>query len=376
MRFGSPALKGALTGSFDWRWVADIVFNGARVMQDVPVTAPNFRDSGSSLVQSTGECTILYQDDFARSIAPSQIGDLLAPFGTQVAVSVIVSVGDAFQERVAMGKYLIADTPSIRTNRYRFNGVTVSAGDSIDLTLKDLFLGVQQDRFDTPGSAPDLTSVWREYQRLTGLPVTRTVPDAPIPATVAYQEDKLQACYDLATVLDAVAYLTPDGTAAMRPNVWPAPVDTINSKDIDPDGGTLVDVVPTLSNEDVYNAVVVRGKAADGSQIVLAGRELTEGPLRAKNPDGSMSPFRRKPYYYSSDYITTSAQAAAYATQQLPRVSRLRSLTYEVEEIFNPLREVGDVVKVNRLGQSFTARVTDIARSGGATQKLSVVVNP
>jgi hypothetical protein len=274
-----------------------------------------------------------------------------------------------------MGTYLITDEPSIRTTRMLFQGSPVAVGDQIDLTLQDLFAGVQRDRFDSPGTAANTTSTWAEYQRLVGLPVTRTVADAPIPTSVAYQEDKLQACYDLATVLDAKAYVTPDGTASMRPNVWPAAVDNLFSGQV-ADGGTLVDVVPRLSNADVYNAVVARGTDPSGQTIVLATAEVQDGPLRTKNPDGSLSPYRRVPYYYSSQYITTAAQAQAYADTMLPRVSRLRSLTYDLVEIFNPLREVGDVLNVYRLGSSFTCRITDIRRDGGGTQSLTVTVDP
>jgi hypothetical protein len=376
MRFGSAQLKQVLSGSFDKRYVADVVFNGVRVKQDIPIISPQFTDSGSSLVQSSGSCTIVYKDDFGTSIAPAAINDILAPFGSQVAVAVLIETSAGFQERIPLGNYLISEDPSIQTTRFKVNGGILSKGDRIDLTLKDMFAGVQRDRFDTPGSAPDLSSVWKEYQRLVGMPITRTVADAAIPTSVAYQEDKLQACYDLAGVLDAVAYMTSDGTASMRPNVWPAPVATLNSKDIDPDGGTLVSVTPSLSNDDVYNAVVVRGTSADGQTIVLAKSEITDGPLRVRNPDGSLSPYRRVPYYYSSQYITTQAQAQAYADQTLPRVSKLRSLTYDVVEIFNPLREVGDVLTVNRLGQSFVGRITDINRGTGATQTLTMAVNP
>lgn len=376
MRFGSAQLKQVLTGAFDKRYVADVVFNDARVKQDIPIISPQFTDSGTAQVQFTGSCTIVYQDDFGRSIAPASISDFLAPFGSRLTVSVLIDAGAGFSERVTLGTYLIAEDPSIRTTRRLFNGTIITAGDRIDLTLKDLFAGVQRDRFDTPGAAPDTSSVWKEYQRLTGLAVTRSITDAAIPASVAYQEDKLQACYDLATVLDATAYVTPDATASMRPNAWPAPVDTLNSKDIDPDGGTLVDVVPRLSNDGVYNAVVVRGTSTDGSTIVLAVAEVPDGPLRVRNSDGSLSPYRRVPYYYSSQYITTQAQAQAYADQMLPRVSKLRSLTYDVVEMFNPLREVGDVLTVNRLGESFTGRITGIQRDGGDIQTLTMAVNP
>lgn len=374
MRFSSATLRSTLTGSFDKRYVADVVANGVRVLQDVPIINPRLTDSGSSQVQSAATVTLIYQDDFAQSIAPKAIGDTLAPFGTQVLLYSLVFVGPALQERTLLGTYLITDDPQILTTRAKFNGAIIARGDMIDLTLQDLFAGVQKDRFDLPGSAPDTSSVWREYQRLTGFPVTRTVADATIPASVAYQEDKLQACYDLATVLDAVAYMTPDGTASMRPNVWPAAVDSLYAKDINADG-TLVDVVPKLSNADVYNAVVVRGTDPSGSTVVLASAEVKDGPLRVRNTDGSLSPYRRVPYYYSSQYITTQAQAQAYADKTLARVSQLRSLTYDLTETFNPLREVGDVLNVYALGDQFVCRITDIGRDTGSTQTLTVAVD-
>jgi len=370
MRTSSAALRGALSGSFDWRWVADVFSNGVRVIQDAPIINPMFNDDASSLVQGTGSCTITYQGDFGDSIAPAQIGDLLAPFGTQVAVSILVTAGDGFQERVPMGVYLLTETPSIVTTRFAFQGAIISKGDRIDLQLKDLFYGVQRDRFDAPSSAPDLSSVWKEVQRLTGLPVTRTVPDGVITTAVAYQEDKLQAVYDLATVLDATAALTADGTVTMRPNVWPAPVATLSYGD----GGTLVDVGRAMANDNVYNKVVVRTNGADGTAI-LATAEVKSGPLRTTNSDGSLSPYRRVPYFYSSEYITTQAQAQQFANDYLPRVSRLRSVSVRLTELLNPLRDLGDVLTVNRLGESFTGRVVSIVRNGSGTQETTVVTN-
>jgi hypothetical protein len=365
-----------LTGSFNKWFVAD-VFSGAgqRVVSNALIEAPSFTDAGTSQIQSTGSCTLVYQGAFADSIAPKDIGDALAPFGARVVISVLTEVGPGFAERTVMGTYLITDEPAVRTSRMLFNGSVVAVGDRIDLTLQDLFAGVQRDRFDAPGTAPDTSSVWKEFQRLTGLPVTRTLPDKPIPASVAYQEDKLQACYDLSTVVDGVAYVTSDGTASMRPEVWPAPVDSLFSAQV-ADEGTLVDVVPRLSNAAVYNAVVVRGQDPAGQTVVLGSAEVTDGPLRVRNPDGSLSPYRRVPYYHSSQYLTTQAQADAYAQKMLPRVSRLRSLTYDLVETFNPLREVGDVLNVYRLGSSFTCRITDIRRDGSGTQQLTVTVDP
>lgn len=370
MRDSSDALRAALTGDFTMRYVADVTLDGVRLIQDLPIISPKFNDDSSSLVQSSGSCTVIYQGAFADSIAPKDIGDVLSPFGTRLAVSVLISVGDALQERIPLGVYLLSETPSIVTQKFLFQGRYVAQGDQIDLNLKDLFYGVQRDDFDAPGSAPSLTSVWSEVQRLTQLPLTRTVADGPIPTSVAYQQDKLQAVYDLATVLNATACMTPDGTVSMRANDWPAVVDTIH----DGDGGTLVNVGRAMSNDNVYNKVVIRSSAGDGS-AVLATAEITSGPLRTSNADGSLSPYRRVPYFYSSDYITTQDQAQAYAATLLPQISRLRAVSVPVNENFNPLREIGDVVAINWLDEEIFGRVSAITRDDTGQQKTTVTVS-
>ncbi len=83
-----------------------------------------------------------------------------------------------------MGQYIIDGTPSINTKRMLFLGSPVALGDVIDVTVSDLFYGVQVDRFYTPGSPRSTKSAWKEVQRLTGLPLTRVpaVPDVRSPA--------------------------------------------------------------------------------------------------------------------------------------------------------------------------------------------------
>lgn len=372
MRAASDVAKGALAGAFNWRWVADVVADGSRVLQDVPISAPRFTESGTAQVQHTGECTIIYQDDFAQSIAPRDVDSVLAPFGTRLNVAVQVTVGPLV-ERIPFGVFLIDDVPRVQSTHTRMLGRPVTVGDRVELQLKDLFAGVSRDRFDTPGAAPDLSSVWGEFQRLLGFPVSRSVPDGPIPASVAYEEDKLKAVYDLARVLDARPYVNQFGQGSMRPNEWPAPVDELVSADVDPAGG-LISCVYGLSTDGVYNTVVVRGKGADDSAIVLATAEITEGPLRARNTDGTLSPFRRVPYYYQSDYIRTADMAQQVAWQILPRVSRMKTVHVDLTERFNPLREVGDVLQVRRLGEQFVCRVTEVSRQDRGAQHVRAVI--
>jgi hypothetical protein len=374
VRIHSPALLDVLKGSFDARWTADVILDGVRRVQDLPILNPAFDEDSTSLVQGTGSVDVVYQGNFFESIAPKSVADVLSPFGTQLWVYVIVNAGDGFVERVPFGHYNVTETPSINSERMLFQGAAVSKGDRISLTLKDLFDGVQHDRFDAPGAPPSLASVWAEVQRLTGLPITRTIADAAIPSTTVYQDDKLQPVYDLGTVLDAVPYLTSDGTVAMRSNVWPGPIDVLQSRHIDP-AGTLLAVHPGMANDTVYNKVVVRTNAADNT-AVLATAEVTSGPLRTRNPDGSLSPYRSRPYFFSSDFVTTQQQGADTAAQLLPRVSQLRGVTVDLTEVFNPLRENGDVITVKRLGETFVGRVSKVHRSGIDAQTTTVAVNP
>lgn len=375
MRSSSSQMPTVLSGSsFTYRWVADVIANGQRVMQDLPCTAPDFTDDDSQLVQSTGSLTFVYQDDFARSIAPETVGDVLSPFGTQVWVYVLVEDGPAFSERVLMGQYLVDETPTITSTKMLLLGNAITVGDTIEVTLSDLFYGVQVDRFYTPGSPVAAGSCWTEVQRLTSLPVTRApdVPDASVSSQVAYQEDRLQAVYDLANYsLDAVPFVTPDGTVSMRPNVWPAPVDVIR----DGEDGNLQSVVRGMNADEVYNAIAVRAYDSGDGTAILASGEILTGPLRAREPDGSLSPFRRRPRFYSSQFIKTKAQAQSYVNTWLPRVSKLTGVEYVLTETFNPLRQVGDVITIRELGVApYLGRVTRIHRTDGATQETTVKV--
>jgi hypothetical protein len=373
MRAHSQRLLAAITGaSFTYRWVADVIVGGERLMQDLPCTAPSFDDDDSRQVQSTGSIEFVYQDDFARSIAPSGVADVLSPFGTQVWVYLLIEAGPALSERVMMGQYLVDGAPSINTTRMLFLGSPVAVGDVISVTLSDLFYGVQVDRFYTPGSPPSLASTWAEAQRLTGLPVTRTalVPDGPISGQVAYQEDRLQAVYDLANYsLDAVPYVTADGTVSMRPNDWTDPVDTLSDAD-----GNLISTEWGMSPDDVFNAIAVRSYDSTDGSAILASGEITSGPLRAQEPDGSLSPYRRRPKFYSSQYITTFDQADRYVKTWLPRLSRLTGVEVKITETLNPLRELGDVLRVVELGHEFVGRVSKIQRSESGQQQTTVRV--
>lgn len=363
-------------GGFDIRWVCDVYYDGVRQLADVQVLAPKLTEDGTAKVQQSGSLTIIYQDRMGVSIAPEGVEDILSPFGTTLLLYMIVTDGPKFEERVPMGVFVISDTPSIEALKWRWRGRNLSKGDRIQLAFKDSFYKVLRNRFDVPGVTPSLTSTYDEIQRLTRLTVTRNVavPDGTIPRALVYEEDRLDAVYELAKARDAVPYMLADGSVSLRPNVWGAPVDTISAANVEEHKrtGTLIGVRRGMSADGVYNRVVVRASGQGAG--VLASGEITEGPLRASNAGGADSPFGRVPYFLSSQLVTTQAQAANEVAKWLPRVSRPQATVLEIEEIINPLREVGDVLTVKRLGEQFLARVVKVQRTDAKTQKTSVVV--
>lgn len=587
MRAATSQLRKVLArGSFDSQWTADVFYDGQRRFQDVPVKDVQMDEDGTAKIQQSGSLTIVWQDPRGGSIAPHSVEDVLSPFGTELVLYQIISDGPLFVERVPMGTFVISDVPEVSSVPWSLYGRALVKGDQIKVTFKDPFYKVSRNRFDIPGITPSLSSVYGEIQRLTRLPVTENplVPDGPIPRAMVYEEDRLDAVYELASVLDATPYMVSDGTVSLRPNSWNVPVDEIaaanagdpvrelspasytawteqrrnllespvhslstagwsgsgtrtpvasgmrlsvgaisnnssilwrtstpaidpsqaagsaryrvtlgagatspvtlkaqvfwgaagwgeagafvtiapgETRDVTVDGdptkagasyfrptlrtgasiteaveltvadgtvyesapyagelftgnsapggglhrtrwlgavnasssvaesrdiipavmgpdiprrGTLIRVTRGMSAEGVYNRVVVR---AQGQQAgVLAAGEIGDGPLRAENPEGADSPFGRVPYFMSSQFITSVAQALAEVRKWLPRVSRPQALVMDIDEVLNPLREVGDVVTVRRKGEVFPARVVKIKRTSDKTQTTSVMVVP
>jgi hypothetical protein len=373
MRDAQPQLQDVLrSGSFDMQWVADVYYDGERRLENVPITDPRFDDDGGSLVQGTGSCTVIWTPDFAESLSPQRADDTLAPFGAELSVAVIITVGN-FTDRVQMGWYRIDDVPDAEDTMLEHADQSVIVGSRVELSLQDRFRRVQKDRFDVPGSPPSRASVLTEAQRITGLQIVREVTDSTIPRGFAYEEERLDPLYDLLEFADAVPYMRPDGTLGQRPIDWTPSVDTIT----DGNDGSLVSLKRSMSSATVYNRIAVRSSANDGdAQQILGSAEITTGPLRARNADGSPSPYGRVTYYYSSDLITTGVQARDYAIKNLPRVSSLRVSERPMVELFNPLRQVGDVVTIrSSLEPEFRARVKKISRSDGATQSVTLEVS-
>lgn len=366
MRNGSPELQGVLTGSCYYHWEADLYYNGDRRLKNLPISRVEFSEDAGAMVQQSGSCTVVWSDEFATSISPRYVTDPLAPFGAQLHVYCVVTAGP-FRERVEYGWFEITDVPSARDERMRFRSQWITTGSVVELELKELFAGIGEESFAVPEAPASLSSAWAEITRLAGLPVQQTIDDAPIPRSVMYEGSPLDAIYSLVgSVMLGVPHMTADGVVAARPIEWPA-----STADITLD--VIEDVGEAMSAADVFNRVVVLARSGDDTTI-LADKKVESGPLRAQNSDGSRSPFRVRTKTLSSEFVTTRAQAEPWAEAELAQVSTPRARVVPVVELFNPLRERGDVVRVERHEKWLVGRVATIDRRGGTTQELSVEI--
>lgn len=367
MRYGSPDLQNVLAGgSFSHHFTADLYYNGELRHQSLPITSPQFGEDADGDVQQTGSVSVVWQDDFGSSITPQVITDPLAPYGAELQIWSVIEAGN-FRERVEYGWFPITDVPQARDQRFLHRGVWFTEGSLVDLELKERLAPISEETFDVPTAPDSLGSAWAEIARICGYPISRTVDDTSIPRSVMYDESKLEALYDLmGAVLLAAPHMTADGALAARPTVWPDYQDTIYQEQIESVGSYM-------SSADVKNRVVVRAGSGEDA-TVLAVREITSGPLRVRNADGGPSPFRARTRYLSSQYVTTKTQAGPWADAELAQVSTPRARALPVVEAFNPLRERGDVVRVERDDRWLIGRVATIARTNAATQALTVEV--
>lgn len=340
-------------GGFDVEWVADLIYDGERRLANVPIRDPRLRWSGGQFVAGSGSVTVVWSDDHATSVIPEKIGDWFSPFGAELQIDCIVRAG-RFMERIPQGRFVIESVPDAERREMLFQGRRITAGEAFGVNLRDPLIRVQRDEFPFP-TAPSSDSAWREIQSITGMPVVRSVPDQAVPRSVAYADSKPDVLNQLFDLLGAWPQVDSSGALTARPKAWPSPVGVIAG---------VVSAPASLVSDKTFNRVVVEGKSPDGKPL-FGVADVTEGFLRVANADGSVSPFGVAVYRYASEFLTTQEQVNLHARDLLGRVSRIRSVTRRVEERFNPLREVGDVLEVPFAPG--LVRVSEVEHQGAVT---------
>jgi hypothetical protein len=126
-------------------------------------------------------------------------------------------------------------------------------------------------------------------------------------------------------------------------------VDAVWSYQEGPDA-LIVDLELDLDVEGHYNAVIVTGESPELDVPVRAVAYNTD----PSSPTQWGGPFGKVPMFYSSEFITTTAQAQQTANSMLLKELGMEA-QIQVTGLVNPAHEVGDLVAIRRLASGVDA---------------------
>jgi len=344
----SERLAAMLDGSRQVTYEANVV-RGDESMDGLPVELGGGLswDAGQQ-VEFSGTVNAVLVDEAGRSYAPTSVGDLFAPFGSEVMLSARVAVADMV-ERVQLARARITAVPKVLGDRVNIGGEWVTLSETITLELRDRMDVLKADKFDTDTRVRYATSAWRELEHLCPFPVLRSGADAALPKSLSYPKDKTRAdaVQTIAGRLGGVAAFDSLGNLIVRRASSASVLDLRLGRD-----GTVASVGSAMDTDGIYNRVVVRGKQPNGAPIQVE-----------RTATGELSPavWGRRTYVADQgDFLGTRAQAALYAERLLASVSTLPKAELQVQCLMDPRLEVGDVASVTREGKSERLRVSRI----------------
>lgn len=341
----SADLLAALRGAPALASRVDVWRAGQLVARDLPVASGTVTITAGQGVR--GLVDLVVQDPDG-ALAPRLPGDPLAPYGQELVVRAGVRLGGV-TEWVVLGWFGIQEvTVTEGYTAYTRAGepeqVWASRGATITVRAADRLQKVSDARF-IAREQPARATVFAEAERLLQAcavpwkPPAAPVVNASIPSGVTYDDDRLGALTKLATVVGAEVAATPHGAVTMVPAQ--ADLAAAPSWVATADEPLHVSVRRGFSRTGLYNAAVSRGATTDGSQPLQAVRLADPG-----GPLDPYGPFGLKPYFHTSNLLTTQAAVDAAAVTTLARVSQVRRMTVPVEMVPNPALECGDLVQL------------------------------
>jgi hypothetical protein len=352
-------------GGAQRRFLVDVIVDGVRQIAGYPLRSAELKWDGGAKVRCQGRAVFEYSDELGRSVVPEDLTSWLTPYATYLNVYVQLSAGRASQKILVAYLKLVGVADPVDERR-TVQGRSISIGSRVTLTLADAFTVTDRERFPAPTGPSDLTSTWAEIARVTNLPVVRNVADAAITRAVTYKENRLDAVFDLAAILGGRPYINETGQVQLESDVWPAASEKLT---IGPEGTIIAAGPAALTDETVYNQVIVRSFTEGQDQVILDDTvKVSEGPLRWGGP------FGRIPYFASSQFVTTYEQAHDYAVSLLPKVSKQPAVTFTIQCLPDPRRQVGDVVPFTWNGVPRVGRIREMQLAASGPMTLKVLV--
>lgn len=240
--------------------------------------------------QVQGQATITVADPDGR-LAPWGMSDALGPGGSRLQITWVSGISGT---RVPLGWWRIR-RPKPEETWLAYNvgsgaSVRVAGGGSVTIQADEETSTAQLDRLDAEvvTAATCVAEVRRLLRDICPVVALPGVIDRPAPASLVYDDGRLNAVDDLLSVIDAAHRMGPDGAMEIVPDAGIGPVWMLAGGD----DGVLIQLGRSLSDDGVYNAAVSAGKTAAG--LPLVGRAyLSTGPLAWGGPYGRVPIFHQ-----------------------------------------------------------------------------------
>jgi hypothetical protein len=311
-----------LATAVSWRPKVSSWLAGTLLAETIPVLRGRVTWDASKNVPD-GLTLTVPRFDGLRDYLPTRPDSPLARYGQQLDVTISVEGVD-----VRMGRYLIVDWD------YDESVIQVTAAGLLQIAADSRLLTATAPRDDG--------TLRSEFVRLLPEQMSAQfdagLTDRAVPGAMSWDEDRIEALWDIADAWPAV--IRPDawGQVVLKPpvQVSASPVLSVT----DGDGGTVVSVPRGDTRDGVYNIVVARS-SADGVDASAVAR-VTSGPM-------NVATYNPVPKFYASPLLLNVEQCQATANAMRDESTRKSSIL-KVTMAPDPRPELDDTIGVTRDG--------------------------
>jgi hypothetical protein len=304
---------------------------------DIPIVSGDVQMDATAAVRST-----LGMTTDGTGMFPLNASDDLAPYGNEVFVRRGIAFSGGSVEWVSLGYFRIH---SIEQDEAPNGPIRIMASDRMrGLTMARLIAPVQFSAATTYGAV--MTQLITEVYPWATIEWDDATDTDGLGRSLIAEEDRWKFLNDLVTGKGKIWYWDHRGVLVIKDAPDPgSAVWSVNSGE----NGVLVSMGRDISDEGVYNAVVVSGEAMDTVAPPTAVA-YDNNPASPTYWEGS---FGKVPRFYSSSFITTTAQAQTTANAML---TQNLGVPYNVDfqAIVNPALEPYDPVTVVNAGRQET----------------------
>lgn len=319
--------------------------------------------------QIRGRLDLSIVDDGTQDLVPTGAGDLLAPYGNELRISRGIQYPNASIELVPLGVFRINDTD-----------VDDSSGSrTIKIAGMDRAARVADARFEAPyqiaAGTNVATAILTVLQDGYAGVVTDFVTTPHTTGEILVEEgaDRWDLAQKLAKNAALELYFDGDGTAVLRAEAEGGAAISLTEGV----GGVLIAAGRSWSRQGAFNRVIATGENT-GVATPVRGVATDDNPL---SPTYYFGPFGQAPRFYSSPFLTTTAQAQDAAQAILAReLGTTQSVRFGT--LVLPHLEPSDVARITRVSagidedhiiDSLTIPLSAAGQMTGATRASQVI---